>query len=173
MTRGRRGQVLNQKLPTARSIRTSTICGTRAAHDCSRLAGPCITCSTCSAMRRSSRQAPTSMRRFEDCTNRCGRSINPAPLANRLQTDPPPASGLFASRLPPETGTPLFTDCCSWRGPQRADCARWGALAGSTGLVPIDAPRARHVPEIVDPDKDRAKRGNWRGRRDSNPRPPA
>jgi hypothetical protein len=36
-------------------------------------------------------------------------------------------------------------------------------LAGSTGLVPIDAPRARHVPEIVDPDKDRAKRGNWRG----------
>ena len=46
-------------------------------------------------------------------------------------------------------------------------------LAGSTGLVPSDAPKPRHLPENVEPDKNRAKRGNWRGRRDSNPRPPA
>jgi hypothetical protein len=47
--------------------------------------------------------------------SRCGISINPAPLANRLQTNPPAASGLFANRLPPETGSPFFTDSCSWR----------------------------------------------------------
>ena len=50
------------------------------------------------------------------CTNRCGISIDPAPLAIRLQASPPAASGLFASRLPPEARSPSFTDCCSWRG---------------------------------------------------------
>ncbi|PYR95644.1 MAG: hypothetical protein DMF84_00145 [Acidobacteria bacterium] len=42
--------------------------------------------------------------------NRCGRSIKPAPLANRLQTHLHAATGLFASRLPPRTGTRCFTD---------------------------------------------------------------
>jgi hypothetical protein len=38
--------------------------------------------------------------------------INPAPLANRLQTNPSADTGLFAqTRLPPETGSPSFTDC--------------------------------------------------------------
>jgi hypothetical protein len=89
---------------------------TKAARDCSRPVGPCTMYSTCSDTRRFSRRAPTSTRRSEDCTNRCGISINPAPPANRLQTDPPAASGQFASSLPPEPGSPSFTDCCSWRG---------------------------------------------------------
>ena len=36
-----------------------------------------------------------------DCMSRCGFLRSPAPLANRLQTPPPAAPGLFASRLPP------------------------------------------------------------------------
>jgi hypothetical protein len=55
---------------------------------------------TCSAMHRFSRPAPISTRPSAVCTNRCGTSINPAPLASRLQADPPAATGLFASRLP-------------------------------------------------------------------------
>jgi hypothetical protein len=89
-----------------------------------------------------------------------GISINPAPLANRLQTHPAAASGLFASRLPPETGSPFFTDCCSWRG--RRDSCPLAKSAGRGG-----------APEHVDSANDRAARGSWRGRRDSNPRPPA
>jgi hypothetical protein len=89
-----------------------------------------------------------------------GISINPAPLANRLQTHPAAASGLFASRLPPETGSPFFTDCCSWRG--RRDSCPLAKSAGRGG-----------APEHVDSADDRAARGSWRGRRDSNPRPPA
>ena len=46
-------------------------------------------------------QAPISTRPSAVCTNRCGTSINPAPLASRLQADPPAATGLLASRLPP------------------------------------------------------------------------
>jgi hypothetical protein len=38
------------------------------------------------------------------------------PACNRLQTHPSADTGLFASRLPPETGSPSYTDCCSWRG---------------------------------------------------------
>jgi hypothetical protein len=38
------------------------------------------------------------------------------PACKPLQTSLPAASGLFASRLPPLTGSPSFTTCCSWRG---------------------------------------------------------
>jgi hypothetical protein len=43
---------------------------------------------------------------------------------------------------------------------------------GATGLVPVDVPKARHLPENVGPDKDRAQRGNWRGLT-VEPEPPA
>ena len=33
------------------------------------------------------------------------------PACKPLQANPPAASGLFASRLPPKTGTPYFTEC--------------------------------------------------------------
>jgi hypothetical protein len=36
---------------------------------------------------------------------------NPARLASLLQANLPAAAGLFASRLPPDTGSPSFTDC--------------------------------------------------------------
>jgi hypothetical protein len=46
-------------------------------------------------------------------------------------------------------------------------------VGGSDGTRANDARHARQTPENVDRADDRAKRGNWRERRDSNPRPPA
>jgi hypothetical protein len=72
--------------------------------------------STCWATRRFNRPARTSTQRSEGCTNQCELWSNPARLASLLQANLPAAAGLFASRLPPDTGSPSFTDCYSWRG---------------------------------------------------------
>ena len=115
--------VLNQLIE---SVLASTTSGTKAARACSRPVGQCITCSTCSAMRHFSRQVRTSTRRCAAFTNRCGISINPAPLANRLQRTPAAASGPV-----PESGRPAWA-----RSPMMLDAKR---NAGQPGTARVHA----------------------------------